>query len=131
MAAVSLDLIQTGSGSSEIHAQPGDTITFEMNQSVFSNLLTQAVNHANNVLNYVVGGVIFAVSTAGAAGTVLSITQSGSGSTSIAAEAGDTVTLEIANTVETNVLAAAKRYLQALQDVTGVIFAINTSGGAT
>jgi hypothetical protein len=128
--ATVLDLTQTGSGSAEIHAAPADTITFELNATVFNNQLAYAVNQLNSVLGGVTG-VSFVASAAGAAGTVLSITQSGSASTSIAAESGDTVTLELAETVFSNALAQSLNSLRSLFGTLGVTFAVNTTGGAT
>ena len=79
-----------------------------------------------------ISGVAFALNPAGTASTVLSITQSGSASTSIAAASGDTVTLEFAETVYSNILqAAVSAYLARLTGLTGVIFAANVTGGAT
>jgi hypothetical protein len=62
---------------------------------------------------------------------VLDLTQSGSGSTEIHAEPGDTITLELASVVSNSVLAAAIAGLQGLGKLLGVTFAINTAGGAT
>lgn len=62
---------------------------------------------------------------------VLDVTQSGSGSTKISAQPGDTITIELASTVESSVLANAVAQLAGLSAVTGVNFVANTSGGAT
>jgi len=125
-----LDLIQTGSGSATISAQPGDVLTFELSARVWNNQLAFAVNQLNSILGGVTG-VSFVASSAGAAGTVLSITQSGSASSSIAAENGDTITLELAETVFSNLLTQTLNSLKSLSDTLGITFAVNTTGGAT
>lgn len=128
--SVSLDFIQSGSASTKISAQPGDLITFELNSTVYNNVVGNVVDALNAVTT--ISGVTFALNPAGTASTVLSITQSGSASTVINAASGDTVTLELAETVYSNVLqSAVSAYLARLTGLTGVIFAANTSGGAT
>jgi|GEM_PF-3945239 len=67
MAAVSLDIIQTGSTSATLHVQPGDTITFELAETVFNNALAQAVASLNAALGSVTGAINFATSTSGGA----------------------------------------------------------------
>jgi hypothetical protein len=125
-----MDITQSGSSSTEIHAESGDTLTFKLNETVWNNQLAFAVGQLNSALGGITG-VSFVASSAGNAATVLSITQSGSGSTSIAAENGDTVTLELAETVFSNALAIGIRELQSLLGTLGITFAVNTTGGAT
>lgn len=128
--SVSLDFSQSGSASTKISAQPGDLITFELNSQVYNNVVGNIVAALNGVTT--ISGVLFALNTAGTASTVLSITQSGSASTSISAAAGDTITLELAETVYSNILqGAVSAYLARLTGLTGVIFAANVTGGAT
>lgn len=62
---------------------------------------------------------------------VLDLTQSGSGSTEIHAEPGDTITLELASAVSNSVLAAAVTGLTGLGNMLGIKFAINTAGEAS
>jgi hypothetical protein len=62
---------------------------------------------------------------------VFDIIQSGSTSATLHVQPGDTVTLELASTVENPVLASKIADLQALGAILGITFAINTSGGAT
>jgi len=62
---------------------------------------------------------------------VLDLIQTGSASATLHVQPTDTITLELANTVETPVLAEANSHLAALGNLLGVTFAINTSGGAT
>jgi hypothetical protein len=128
--AVVLDFTQSGSGSTKISAQPADIITFELNETVWNNQLAFAVNQLNSIIGGPTG-VSFVASSAGAAGTLLSITQSGSGSTSIAAENGDTITLELSETVFSNALTQTLNHLKSLFDTLGITFAVNTTGGAT
>jgi len=64
---------------------------------------------------------------------VLDLTQSGSGSTKIAAQPGDTVSFQIANTLinDEAALATAMTALGALTAVTGVTFTFSLAGGAS
>lgn len=140
MASVVLDVIQTGSASVTIHCQPGDTLTFQLPETVFSNVLDQLASGEANGLQLVTG-VTFAFNNAGAAPHALRIAQSGSGSTTIDAQDGDTITLEMAasNVAFNNVAAQAAKWLNRLNAIlgggfnvsTGITFALNTSGGAT
>lgn len=129
--AVSLDITQSGSGSTEIHAAPGDTITLQLNETVYNNVLDQGADQLNSLLEPVCG-VTFAFSNAGGASTILKLVQSGSGSTSISAAAGDTLTFQLAETVYSNALdQAANQANSILGPITGVIFAFSNAGGAT
>lgn len=129
--AVVLDITQSGSGSTEIHAQAGDTVTLLLSETVYSNVLDQAADQLNSILGPVTG-VTFAFSNAGNAGTILYATQSGSGSTSIHAAAGDTLTFVLAETVFSNVLDQAANQLNSiLGPVTGVTFAFSNAGNAS
>jgi hypothetical protein len=127
---VSLDFLQSGSATTKISAQPGDVITFELNSTVYNNVVGGIVSSLNGLTT--ICGVSFALNSAGTAVTVLNIAQSGSASTAISAASGDTVTLELAETVYSNILqSAVSAYLARLTGLTGVIFAANVSGGAT
>jgi hypothetical protein len=131
MATVTLDITQSGSGSTEIHAQIGDTITLQLNETVESNLLDQAADQLNSILGPPTG-VIFAFSNAGGASTILRAAQSGSGTTTINAAAGDTLTFVLNETVESNVLDQATATLNdILSQPTGVIFAFSNAGTAS
>jgi hypothetical protein len=61
---------------------------------------------------------------------VLDIIQTGSTSQTLSFRS-DTITLELAETVQTPVLAVAIQNLQALGSILGITFAVNTSGNAT
>ena len=62
----------------------------------------------------------------------LDVTQSGSGSTEIHAQVGDTITFEIAETVHSGELAnSLAAFATLMQDIAGVTVAINTTGGAS
>lgn len=131
MATVTLDVTQSGSGSTEIHAQVGDTLTFLLSETVFSNVLDQAADQLNSILGPVTG-LTFAFSNAGNAGSILYVTQSGSGSTSIHAAAGDTLTFVLNETVYNNVLDQAVDQLNSiLGPITGVTFAFSNAGNAS
>lgn len=125
--AVSLDLTQSGSGSTVIHASSGDTVTIRVKEANCP-ALANAIAGLNALTN-VTGVSIAANYSAGV--TAASLVQSGSGSTQISAASGDTVTLELAATVENDILASANAYLQGLTPPTGVNFAINTAGSAS
>jgi|SRR5579862_33635 len=129
--AVDFDVIQSGGTSATIHASSGDTLTFLLPDTTggHNDALENAIAGLNALSN--VTGVTFAASLAGGASGVLRITQSGSGSTVLNFAAADTCTIELASTIENDQLAAANAYLQALTPITGVIFAVNTSGGAS
>lgn len=129
MAAV-LDIIQSGSGSTTISAQAGDNIAFELNSTVFNNVVNGIISSLNSITT--ITGVTFSLNSAGTASTPLNITQSGSASTVINAASGDTITLELAETVYSNVLqSAVSAYLSRLTGITNVSFAANTTGGAS
>ncbi len=54
--AVTLEIIQSGSGSTTIHAEPGDTLTFRIGTSlVYANTLEYIIDHLNNTLNVTTG----------------------------------------------------------------------------
>jgi hypothetical protein len=61
----------------------------------------------------------------------LTLTQSGSGSTKIHAQPGDTVTIAAASTVHNSQLAAANTAIQQLSAITGVKFVIDATGSAS
>ena len=62
---------------------------------------------------------------------VLDVTQSGSGSTKISAQPGDTITFELAETEHSGELANSLAAFGALmQAAHGVAVAVNTTGGA-
>jgi hypothetical protein len=62
---------------------------------------------------------------------VLDVTQSGSGSTKISAEPGDTITFELAETIHSGELAnSLAGFASMIQAVHGVTVAINTTDGA-
>ncbi len=136
--SVVFDLTQSGSGSAEIHAEPGDVITFELPETVYTNVLDQLASGEANGLQLVTG-VTFAFNNAGAAPHLLRIAQSGSGSTTIDAQAGDVVTLALASTVFNNVAAQCVKWLNRLNSIlgggfnasVGITFVLNTAGGAT
>jgi hypothetical protein len=131
VATVTLNVTQSGSGSTVIHAQIGDTITIELNETVFSNVLDQAAAQINSILGPVTG-VTFAFDNSGDATNKVEFLQSGSGSTSFTAQAGDTVTFMLNETVFSNVLDQAADQLNSiLGPVTGVTFAFSNSGGAS
>jgi hypothetical protein len=128
--SVVLDFTQSGSGSTKISAQAADTITLQLAETVESGVLDNAVAAATALYN--ITGVTIAFSNAGGASQKLAAVQSGSGSTTINAQAGDTITLELAETVESGVLAVIVASLNsAFYPITGVAFAANTTGGAT
>lgn len=66
MAAVTLDVIQSGSTSATLHVENGDTITLELAETVWSNALSVAAAHLNALLSEQTG-VTFAVNTTGGA----------------------------------------------------------------
>lgn len=61
----------------------------------------------------------------------LQLTQAGSGTTSIHANPGDTVTLVLASTVENTILANAVAALAGLSQVTGVTFTASALGNGS
>lgn len=128
MAATSLTLTQSGSGSTVISAQPGDTITVKLGAAVENDVLAAAVAGWQAFSN--ICGVTFLVDTAGTATNKIRFTQAGSATTDIDAEAGDTVTFELAAPNRDDVLQAAATYFGGLQNVTGVALATNLDGGS-
>lgn len=66
MAAVTLDVTQTGSASATLHVENGDTITLELAETVFNNTIAIAVSHLNAALQNQCG-ITFAINTAGGA----------------------------------------------------------------
>lgn len=126
--SVTLDFTQSGGGSTKISAANGDTITLKLASTEFNNTLANAVAGLG-ALTQVTGVAVSANYTA--ATCAVEARQSGSAATVIFAASGDTITLELAETVQSDTLAAANVYLQQLKNQSGVSFAVNTSGGAT
>ena len=131
MASVTLDLIQSGSGSTTLHVENGDTLTFLLQDTIGNqeDALENAFAGLGGLAD--VTGVTFVASLAGNGSYPLTVTQTGSASAAIDGASGDTITLELAAVVENDVLAQANAALAALYPITGVKFAINTSGGAS
>lgn len=129
MAAVSLDVIQSGSGSTEIHAQPNDVITLQLSETVHSNVLDVAIAAFDGITD--VTKVAFAFSNAGGASQKLALAQSGSGSTTINAQKGDTITFELASVSQNSAMASTVARLQGLGNLLGITIALNASGGAS
>lgn len=127
--AVSMDLTQSGSAATVIHAAPADTVTFLLGATVKNDVLAAALAPTDAFIR--VTGVIFEIDATGDGEYALTITQAGSASHVIQAAAGDTVTINLASVVENTVLAAMNAYFQALTPITGVIFAISTAGNAS
>lgn len=139
MAAIALDITQSGSGDAEIHAEVGDTIGFALLSPVKNDVLAAAfagLQGLGDVTGVALvasfeGDDLYATIVAEAGESTLMIGQFGSGDTGIGAEKGDTITFELASVVKNSVMAAANAYLQALSDCTGITFAINTAGEAS
>lgn len=66
MAAVTLDIIQTGSASATLHVEAGDTVTLELANTVQNPQLAQAVAALNSALAGETD-ITFAANTAGGA----------------------------------------------------------------
>lgn len=130
MAAVSLKLLQSGSGTTALHCQPADVVTIQLAETVESPALDEAVAACDGLTN--VTGVVFAFSNAGGAGQKVAFAQTGSASATINAQAADTVTISLAETVESPVLDEAVATLNScLFPISGVTIAFDNGGGAT
>ena len=127
--AVTLDLIQSGSASTTIHAQSGDTLTFLLPATVQNQVMASAVAGLAGLSD--ITGVTFVASAAGNGSYPLTITQSGSGTTAIDAASGDSIAVELASTVENQVMASAVAFLAAFKSISGVTFTVNSAGGAS
>ena len=127
--AASLDLTQSGSGTTKISAANGDTVTIKLAHAAFNNTLAEAIAGLGALTQ--VTGVTVAANNAAGATVPVELRQSGGGTTAIFAANGDTVTLDLASTVENDTLAAANTYLQGLTNQTGVKFAISLAGDAS
>lgn len=131
MATVTMDLTQSGSGSTELHLEVGDTLTLELNETVFSNLLDQGADQLGSIITQETG-ITIAFNNAGGASQKLALIQTGSASATINAESGDTVTGVLNETVFSNALDQAMNQLESiLSAATGVTFAFSNSGNAS
>jgi hypothetical protein len=61
----------------------------------------------------------------------MSLKQSGSGSTKISAQSGDSISVALAATVESGPLAAAVAALQVFSGIAGVTFTVDSTGDAS